>query len=128
MKLTGRKEKKVFYPDDPDQAFVIIQYLKPGVREQIESLSNIVTAEEGADGEFGTKVEFNLSKKRKLFYEKLIVSWGGWQDVKGKEMKLNSNNVERVTDEISGFYLWLQETSDEFIDEVESEADTELGN
>ena len=43
-------------------------------------------------------------------------------------MKLNSNNVERVTDEISGFYLWLQETSDEFIDEVESEADTELGN
>lgn len=128
MRLTTRKEKKVFYPNDPDSAYVIIQYLKKGVREQIEQLTNTVTAQEDSDGEFGTVVEFNLNKKRKMFYEKLLVGWDGFFDIKGRAMKLTVANVEKVADELGGFYEWLQEISEDFIKEVEEEKDEELGN
>lgn len=128
MRLTIGREKKVFYPDDPDKAYVIIQYLKPGVLEQIEALSNTVTAEEDSDGEFAAKVEFNLNKKRKLFYAKVALSWSGFKNVAGKDLKLTPHNIEKVAEELGGFYAWLQEESELFNSEVLDEEKEEEVN
>ena len=128
MKLTARKEKKVFVPKDPDEAYILIQYLKPGIREQIEQLSNTITAQEDNDGEFGTKVEFNLVKKRRLFFEKVAVGWGGFNNEKDKPLKFTARNLERASEEMEGFYNWLQEESDFFNEEVDEERETETGN
>ncbi len=127
MRLTVEKKKQVYLPNDDDGAWVEIRYLKPGVRALIESQSNDVSAS-GSDGELETTVKFNLLKKRKLFLEKVIVSWGGFFDLRDKEMKVTPMNIEKVDNELDNFYSWLSEESDNFIEEVEEAQEAAEGN
>jgi len=127
-KLTTKKTKKVFYPDDDDKAWVEIKYLKKGIRDRIESLSNDISAR-GTDGEeMETVVAFNLLKKRTLFFDEIIESWGGFIDVKGKETRPTRKNIERFDKELGDLYSWLSEESDIFVEEVEAEEEAEQEN
>jgi len=126
-KLTGKKLKKVFLPDDPDKAWVEIQYLKPGTRNMIDSLSNDITAS-GAQGEMETTIAFNVMKKRRLFYEEAVVSWGGFMDKKGTQLKPSMKNILFFDKELGDLYSWLQDEMEQFISEVEEEAEAELEN
>jgi len=127
-KLTTKKTKKVFYPDDPDKAWVEIKYLKKGVRDRIDSLSNEISAR-GTDGEqMETVVEFNLLKKRSLFFDEIIESWGGFLDSKERETKPTRKNIELFDKELGDLYSWLSEESETFIEEVETEEKPERKN
>lgn len=127
MKLTEKKTKTVYLPDDQDGASVEIKYLKPGVREMIESQSNDISAS-GTDGDMQTVVKFNLQKKRRLFLENVIDKWEGFFDAKGRNLSVTSKNIELVDKEIADFYSWLQAASDDFIEEVEDEEPEERKN
>lgn len=126
-RLTAKKLKKVYLPDDDDKAWVEIKYLKPGVINMIDSLSNDITAT-GSTGEMETTIAFNQAKKRRLFYEEVIYSWGGFMDKAGRELKPTMKNVMFFDKELGNLYTWLQEESDNFIAEVEAEAETEREN
>lgn len=128
MKLTSKKSKKVFLPNDPDGAMVKIKYLKPGERQQIESQSSDVTlvAKDGEQSE--TVVKFNPARKRKLFLEALIESWEGFFDVKDNALSVTPKNIALVDKEMEGFYEWLKDESDAYIEEIESNKAEEEGN
>jgi len=126
-RLTGKKTKKVFLPDDPDEAWVEIKYLKPGTRNLIDSLSNDISAS-GQEGVMETTINFNPVKKRRLFYEEAIEAWGGFMDKKGTQLKPTMKNIMFFDKELGNFYTWLQEEMEDFIQEVEAEAEEEKGN
>lgn len=127
MRLTNKKTKQVFLPNDQDGASVTIKYLKPGIRERIDSLSNDITAS-GVDGDMETTVKFNLLKKRKMFLEEVIDGWSGFFDSKGKELSVTAKNIGLVDNEIDNFYTWLFEESEFYIEEIAEQLEAEEGN
>jgi|LGOV01.1.fsa_nt_gb hypothetical protein len=126
-RLTSQKTKKVFRPDDEDGAWVEIKYLKKGVRNRISALSNDVTAT-GDSGEMATTIALNQTKKRRLFYENIIVKWGNFFDRKGNQVKPTLKNIMSFDEELGDLYEWLQEESEAYIIEVEDGAEEEQGN
>lgn len=125
-KLSISKTKTVYYPGDEDNASVEINYLKPGIRRQIEDFSNEVKAVGTEDTEVETQIRFNFQKRRKLFFEKVIKEWNGFYDNKGREVKPTIKNILLFDDELGDFYEWLRKESDEFnkeIDEQKEEAE-----
>lgn len=114
-------------PDDEDGAWVEIQYLKPGIRGMIDSLSNDISAA-GSDGDMETTVKFNLLKKRSLFYEHAIESWGGFLDKSGKETKPSRKNIKLFDEELKDLYGWLQDEMDTFVEETEADEEAEQEN
>ncbi len=127
MRLTEKKTKTVYLPDDPDGASVTIKYLKPGIRESIESQSNDISAT-GSGGDMETVVKFNLPKKRRLFLEAVIDGWAGFFDKKDRPLSVSPRNIGRVDEEIDNFYSWLQAESDMFIEEVEELEEESIKN
>ncbi len=102
MRLTAKKIKKIMLPDDSDKAWCEIVYLKPGVRTEIDQESNTMTAQ-NVDGEFTPMVEISRKRKRKMFFDAVLDSWGNFFDQHKNELDLNAANVELVRKEIPNF-------------------------
>lgn len=126
-RLTEKKLKKVYRPKDEDGAWIEIEYLKPGVRDHIDSVTSEVSAS-GDAGQLETTVNFNSLKKRQLFYEAAIHDWGNFFDTKGNAVKPTRRNIDFFDKELGDLYTWLSEEMEAFILEVEAEEEEELGN
>lgn len=120
-RLTVAKTKTVYLPEDEDNASVIINYLKPGIRRQIEDYSNDVKAVGSEDSDVETQISFNFQKRRKLFFEKVVNDWDGFLDKNGKKLQPTIKNILLFDDELAKFYEWLRKESDTFNEEVEAE-------
>lgn len=119
--LTVKKTKKVYCPNDPSKGWVIIVYLKKGVRKSIQDDSNRIVGTDTGTGDMVTTMEFDLAKQRTLFLDAVTEEWGNFFDADGKEIPLNAFYLRAQVAEDSTFYDWLQTESDTFIKEVEAE-------
>lgn len=126
-KLTPERTKEIFLPNDPDRASVTIRYIKKGVRAELERDANSMVAT-ARDGIFTPTIEFNPKKRRRMFYEALVVKWKGFQDQHSNELPCTVDNLEAFARESTDFHPWLVQESNKFIEEVEAEEIKAKGN
>jgi len=114
MKITKPTERKFFFENDPDEAWIILRYLNPGERadifdavfdQQVEYKKN----KESGELEPVFRQSTNKKKDRETTFIKSIVEWGNFFDEDGSVLECTKDNIIRAMREIEGFIQAVQE-------------------
>ncbi len=123
LKLTA--EKKQWFPvpqDEAGETRIQIRHLKPGEVSDIEAKANQVKGK--SDGEdFNTEIEYNLSRRAKLFVSKSVVDWEGFVGLKDKALPCTEANKMKVLKEFDWFAAFIEDCRAEMAEDLAEKAE-----
>lgn len=130
MRLTEERTKKVKVPGDPDGAFINIRALTLNEIDRIEEKATSITF-----GDDEGTVQLKPFKRSNNMALACLKGWGGFFDIKGKELKFNRANLNKAANfevEIDGkrfrFFEWVDEEHEKFRKEVTEEEKVAIKN
>lgn len=127
MRLTVEKTKRFEVPNDPDGAYINIKALSLEQLARIESKCS----KSGMDEDGNFSVSLDPFKRANAVSIACLTGWGGFFDVKGKELKFSVKNLREAAglgvmmpdeDKPIRLFEWVDQCHNEFLDEIDTEA------
>jgi hypothetical protein len=127
--LTAAKKKTIDIPEAKPKATITIQYIKPGIMQNITEASMNLTSKE-SDNERGMKSEisFNMTQKDRNIVRECMIGWSGFTGETGTKLKFGREALEDMIMESSEFVDFVVEEHKELAKEVEGKEEEATKN
>ncbi len=118
--LTAKLEKTIDVPES--DASITINYIKPGVMQDItNSAMKLTSAESDDSGGMKSSIAFNMSLKDRNIVRECMKGWTGFTGKSGSTLKFTQSALEDMMKESTEFVDFVVEEHEKYAEEVEGE-------